>query len=271
MKCNNIKDKIPDYLTGELEDSQRRSIQDHIAECLSCREELEEMTATWTRLGVLDEEQPSRDMRTKFYAMLETYKKEAEQKKTEEPRRSFGEWLSLWWPKRPAAQFALSATFLLVGLIGGFFIQSGSFQAQTAARLNEEIQSMRRTLAVSLMNQPSASERIKGINTSYDLEKPGAETIEMLLQTLNSDPNINVRLAAVDALYLFYNQPGVRDGLMNSLAQQTSPLVQVSLIDLLVDIRERKAVDAFRRLINKEELIPAVKEKAEEGIQKLSF
>jgi HEAT repeat protein len=90
-----------------------------------------------------------------------------------------------------------------------------------------------------------------------------------LVNTLNTDPNINVRLAAVEALYLFRNQPGVRDNLTNSLALQDSPLVQVALIDLLVEIREQRASEALKALIKNEKLNPDVKKLAEQGIKQL--
>jgi hypothetical protein len=78
-------------------------------------------------------------------------------------------------------------------------------------------------------------------------------------------------LAAVDALYLFYDSPGVKDGLLRSLKNQPSPLVQVALIDLIVNMRERQAVDSLRLLIEDEKINPDVKEYAERGLQQLSF
>jgi hypothetical protein len=44
-----------------------------------------------------------------------------------------------------------------------------------------------------------------------------------------------------------------------------------SLIDLMVSIRERKAVDALKSLLDSEDLNPEIKDRAEQGIQKLSF
>jgi HEAT repeat protein len=87
---------------------------------------------------------------------------------------------------------------------------------------------------------------------------------------LNRDPNVNVRLAAVDALYLFYDHPEVKEGLIHSLAGQTSALVQMSLVNLLVEIRERRAVEALERLIQDQNLNPKVKKRAEMGLTQLS-
>jgi hypothetical protein len=45
----------------------------------------------------------------------------------------------------------------------------------------------------------------------------------------------------------------------------------MELVDLLVSFRERRAADALKTLIQDEKIDPAVKNRAEQGIQKLSF
>ena len=129
---------------------------------------------------------------------------------------------------------------------------------------------MRQTTALSLLQRPSSSERILGVSYSEQISAPGAPTIEALLRTLDTDPSVNVRLAAVDALYLFAKDPGVKDGLVASLGRQTNPVVQVALIDLLIEIRERKAIDALKSLIGDERIHPDVRKKAEAGLKSLT-
>jgi HEAT repeat protein len=138
------------------------------------------------------------------------------------------------------------------------------------ASLKGEVDDMRRIVAVSLLKQASPSERLMGVSWSARIDRPGDEIIQTLLETLDNDPNVNVRLAAVDALYLFYDHPEVKERLIDSLAGQTSPLVQMSLINLLVEIRERRAAVALERLIQNERLNPKVKKRAELGLVQLS-
>jgi HEAT repeat protein len=121
------------------------------------------------------------------------------------------------------------------------------------------------------LDQSSTTERLRGVNLSYSLENPDSRTIQALLDTLNNDPNINVRLAAVDALYLFYDSPTVREGIIQSLSQQDSPFLQAALVDLLVSVRERQALESFKKLIAANELDPKVRQKLEQGIQELSY
>jgi len=58
---------------------------------------------------------------------------------------------------------------------------------------------------------------------------------------------VDVRLAALDALGRHGNQPQVRAGLLDALQAQQSPLVQVAVIDLIVELRDTKAIEELRR------------------------
>ena len=102
------------------------------------------------------------------------------------------------------------------------------------------------------------------------MDQPTESLLSAVFNALNDDPNINVRLAAVDALFLFSDRPGVRDELVRSLSNQTSPLIQISLIDLLVNIQEKRALNALRALIQDKNVDPAVKEHAEAKLEQLS-
>jgi hypothetical protein len=268
MRCENIRKKFPDFLAGDLGQKSKDDIQSHLAECDSCREELENLSALWTKLGVLSEEQPSPALRERFYGVLEEYK--AEMRRGKIPRgirRAFGLLSRLFPARRPAFQLATALVLLAIGLIAGYSLRFGHQNAE----LRTEIQNMQQMLAVSLLEQRSPAERLRGINLSTSMEKPSVRTIAALLDTLNGDPSINVRLAAVDALYLFYNYPSVKEGVIRSLSNQDSPLVQVALVDLLVTMRERQALESFKKLVQANELDPGVKQTLERGIRELSY
>jgi hypothetical protein len=135
--------------------------------------------------------------------------------------------------------------------------------------LRQEMQDMRATLAMSLLDNSSASERLRGVNLSVRMDQPDERLLDSLLQTLDSDPSSNVRLAVVDALYLFRDHASVRRRLSESLSRQTNPLVQVALIDLIVNLRERQAADALKALIESDRLAPEVKLRAQQGLETL--
>ncbi len=159
----------------------------------------------------------------------------------------------------------------MIGLSVGYLLNASNGGNGEIVQLREDVHNMQQMVAVSLLDQRSPSERLKGVSWSSRVERPNAGTLEKLLRTLNNDPNVNVRLSVVDALYLFYGNPIVKEGLIHSLSQQTSPLVQVGIIDLIINMRERKAIESLKNLIQTEQLNPEVKQHAESGIQKLSF
>ena len=271
MKCKHIQENFPDYLTGELDKNSVQIIQEHIKSCSSCREEVESLTEIWTKLGVLPEEKPSNGLRNGFYSMLEDYKQEVEKEKQKSRLKElFSWWKEAVWMRRPAFQFGTALLLIVVGLVGGYFISTSAKSGGDIALLRQEVYSMRQMMAMSLIKEDSPSDRLRGISFTSQVNNPNEETLETLFTTLNNDPNVNVRLAAIDALYLFYRNPNVRENLVQSLSQQTSPLVQITLIDLIVEMRERRSIEALKTLIQDEQLNPDVKQRAELGIQRLS-
>jgi anti-sigma factor RsiW len=256
MNCEKAQEKFADYLTGDLDEAGRREVQEHILTCAPCREDLENLTVVWAKLGVLPEEQPGGELRHRFYAMLEEYKDglEAREKTARRAGNAAG-WRDWFTFRRPAFAASLSAFLLLLGVGAGWLLN--------------EVQDMRQQVALSLLGKSSATERIQGIGYSASVENPSDSTLAALFNALDNDPNPNVRLAAVDALYLFRSKPGVRESLVRSLAVQAYPLVQVALIDFLVEVREARAAEALKRLIEKNELTPEVKKRAEQGLKQI--
>jgi hypothetical protein len=270
MNCEKTQEKFADYLTGDLDEGGRREVQEHILACAPCREDLENLTVVWTKLGVLPEEQPGGELRHRFYAMLEEYKDGLES--DEKAARSAGlrsgwkKWLTF---RQPVFAASFSAFLLFVGIGAGWFLNGSGAGNSRLATLSSEVQDMRQQVGLSLLSQPSATDRIQGISYSASVENPNDSTLAALFDALDNDPNPNVRLAAVDALYLFRSKPGVRESLVRSLAIQNYPLVQVALIDFLVEVREARAAEALKLLIEKNELTPEVKKRAEQGLKQI--
>ena len=269
MKCEDIKERMPDFLTGDLDKKAKSEFDAHIARCSACGEELRQLSEIWTKLGVLPMEQPSPALRNRFYTMLEAYKEGfGAEKAAAAPKKKLSFSFGRIWPRRPVFQFAAALVFVVLGITAGYLLRNPRARM---SQLHQEVDSMLQIMAVSLLQQPSPSDRIQGASFSSQVKAPTQKTLDTLLQTLNNDPNVNVRLAAVDALYLFSSYPEVKDRIVQSLTKQGSPLIQVALIDLLVGIREKRAVEAFKALIQNEKLNPDVKQKAQLGIQQLSF
>jgi hypothetical protein len=270
MKCEEFRDKLPDVLTGELPPRAKAAFDAHLADCAACAGELHKVSEVWAKLGVIPAEQPSPAVRDRFYAMLESYQDglRAEDASAAPRRRAAASLFAGFRTWRPAFQLAAALVLVAFGLGAGFFLSRAS---GATSRLANEVEGMRQTLSAALLAQPSPADRIQGVNTSARLKRPDPTTLGLLLRTLDEDPSLNVRLAAVDALYLFSSQPGVREGVVASLAKQTSPILQVALIDLLVEIRETRAAAALKSLIASEGSAPEVRKRAELGIKELGL
>ena len=120
-----------------------------------------------------------------------------------------------------------------------------------------------------MLEQPSANKRLQGVNEANKIEKVDEKVIKALLQTLNSDPNVNVRLAAIESLTNYVENPMVREGLVQSIVKQDSPIVQVTLANLMVALQEKKSVEPFKKLMRSKQLDTLVKKKLERSIRQI--
>jgi hypothetical protein len=83
------------------------------------------------------------------------------------------------------------------------------------------------------------------------------------------DANVNVRLASIDALKRFAERETVRSATVRALDTQTSPLVQMALIDFVVETQDREALESLRRLSRDDKANEAVRMRASWGIDHL--
>ena len=126
---------------------------------------------------------------------------------------------------------------------------------------------MRQLVTLSLLQQQSATERLRGVNYSYRAEPNDTEVLSALMQTMDLDPNVDVRLAAVDALRQF-KTPDARRGLVDSLKKQESPMVQIAIIDALAELKERSAAPAMRALLTETRTDDNVRKRVESVLNK---
>ncbi|UCG53854.1 MAG: HEAT repeat domain-containing protein [Candidatus Latescibacterota bacterium] len=263
MNCQVLRDLIPDYLAAELSRDTFDQFEAHLRVCEGCRVELEQMETVWKTLGDVPDEEPSPGLRSRFYAMLESEKRRITRTDKGSWLTRIETWVASWWPRRPVVQVAVAIAIFVVGLAGGRGLRTGFDRDGELTQLRDEVQQMHETVALSLLSKEASSDRLRGVNWSARVTDPSEALLASLTNTLNSDPNVNVRIAAVEALALFRDEPGVVDALADALARETSPMVQIGLIDLLIVIQEKQALEALRNLIEMQHVIPSVKEHAE--------
>ncbi len=269
MKCEEIGELLPDYLQGSLKAEQDDLVEQHIAECGDCREEV----AIWKKLSLLPVEQPSAGSRERFEAMLRAYQTGRNDKASTGSERE--KRAPMWnWLRSPVGAVAWSVALLVIGVFAGSYFgnrtaHSNSGQDEIAA-MHTELTNMRQMVVLSMLQQQSASERLQGVSYSRREDQLDPQVMSALVHTLRYDGSVDVRLAALDALSRHGAQPQVHKGVVDALQEQQSPLVQVALIDLMVEWRDPDAAQRLRNFVQTPNLNPTVRQRADWALSKLN-
>jgi HEAT repeat protein len=248
MICERVKEHLAEYLSGHLEGASREKFISHLEQCAPCRNEVEELGELWRSLEFLPSAQPSTALRGRFNEMLEAYRlgqteAAAPSKVISIPRRNHS-----WW------QLAAAACALVVLGAAAGRLTLPAHTTPEVAQLRGEVESMRQLVTLSLLQQQSAGGRLRGVTYSYQMQ--------------HADPQVNVRLSAVDALQKYTTSPPIAKSLIEAIEPQDSPLVQIALIDLLVESHDGTVIPELRKL-EKANVNEAVRQRAAWGLQKL--
>jgi hypothetical protein len=258
MDNSELEMKLLDYLQNNLSDEDRKKVEKLIAESPEYAAEYEELKAFWNHLDIVKPAEPSPKMQANFTAMLTEFKQENEPKIT----IKIGNW----------QRWAVAATILVVGVLGGMFFQKSIQNPKTdVAALSDEVHELKEMMMLTMLENPTATERMKAVSYTQELPKVNDKVLEALFTTLNTDSNENVRLVTLDALVELAANPKVREGLVASLLIQESPLMQVALADAMVKLQEKKSVKSFKKLLENQQLNSGVKQKLEQSVKQLQI
>ncbi|HXV75864.1 MAG TPA: zf-HC2 domain-containing protein [Candidatus Polarisedimenticolaceae bacterium] len=254
MNCDETTGRVSDRLKRLLDPRSEADLERHLSRCDDCRAEAEAIERVWNEMGRLDDEVPSDRMRSRFHDALAAYER---RDAGPAPARGSGRRLGALWARLPGAQLASMAAALSVGmLVGGFWLAPGTGEIEA---LRFELRSMERAISLTLLEHGSASERLRGVQFSARVE-PDSRVVEALLDTVAADPNVSVRLAAVEALAPLLDRRPIAERLVETMAEQSSPLLQVTLAEVLLDAGIEGSRPAVLRLIEHEGTDPAVRE-----------
>lgn len=310
MPCQKHKDLLERWWNDRLTETERAQLELQLAECEDCRRELEGSRELWELMGHMPVPEPSGEMQVQFNAMLENFKATEEGKKRGNSLAGLWQmfairpWLATafsvvllagsfatgWLVKRPATvvipeKVYVAAAPMVVKSPGtNPAIETADIPSKQAAvaklvpaseakqleALTAQVHEMRELMMLSLLQNPSASERIRAVSYTNEIGHVNPTVAAALLATLNSDPNVNVRLTTLEALTHFARDPVVREGLIQSILQQESPLVQAALADVMLKLQEKRAVQPFKKLLQEKDLNGMVRVKIEQTITQLS-
>jgi hypothetical protein len=267
MKCEEVESKMIDYLDNNLEEGICQEIEQHLEKCESCLDELRDSQQVLNLISLDEMIKPDDSLRINFYHMLHSQIKKSEEGRVPSVIKPNAPWYNLSW-YRIAAGIAL----LICGTFIGLLINNGlnsSYASNELKQLHSEVSALKKATIFTMLKDESSSERIQAVSYAGDLVIADENVIEVLIKTLNYDKNVNVRMAAAYALSKFGDRRAVCDSLVRSLSLQSDPILQVTLINILAERKEKNALRPIQEIIANKSTLKEVRAVAENSLRVL--
>ncbi len=255
---------IEKYNSGNAAEAEITQIEQLLEDGIIEITDLGDLNAINQKIEEIHVPEPSESMKTGFYSILAKEKEKASRRSIFE---GLSEMLQGFGLSTQGVRLAYVTTLLVIGIGIGWMIRP-SYSTQLDI-LSGEMQQMREMMMLSMLEKPSAIERLKAVNLTSQINQADEKVITALLTTLNNDENTNVRLATIDALLNYADYPKVRQGLVEAIVQQESGMVQIALAETMVALKEKSSVEELRKLLEHNHLEEGVKERINESISAL--
>ena len=145
---------------------------------------------------------------------------------------------------------AIAASFALLISTGFWF---NSYQKEQE----------KRTEIISNLEDASTGKRLEAVyEFSEAFKKEDQLIIDVMIKKLLNDNNPNVKIAIIDALLEFPRNEIVRKSMIEALRQEVHPNVQIKLIKALSTLREERAKEPLKEIIQDENTFDIVKNNA---------
>ena len=134
------------------------------------------------------------------------------------------------------------------------------------AELSQQVVDLKEMMMLSLLEKESATERLKAVSLTSEMYSASQKVTNALLETLNNDENLNVRLAALEALKPYAKESKVREALIRSIAVQESPLVQVALAETMAQMQVKSSVKELEKILKSDKTPADAKSRIKQSI-----
>ena len=246
MNCHETTALLSDRLNGLLTTEDERRLDEHLTTCAACREEAEAVTEMWNDMDIEAIDVPSARMRARFHAALAVYDERARW-------ASIDRIVQYVWPRRPALQLGAAFSLLVAGILIGRMLP-GTIDAEISG-LRQDM----RIVSIALLQHQSATERLRGVDW-LQREPDSSAVTDALLNVVRNDRSVNVRLAAVEALGGQLDRPSVGAALTDLLNREQTPLMQVTLAEMLLRADVSGSAETVQQLIDRSEVDVSVQE-----------
>ena len=257
MNCTNIESKLIDYIDGSLTVKEANDVQNHIETCVSCRKSFDETNTLLTAFSNEPIAQPTASLKASFQEMLANEKKSQAKVIRLEPTKKK--------TYKSMLQIAASVAILFTGYLIGGHQESQHSQQEIASYQKQHKENM----LLAMIDNSSPSKRIKAVNYTEELTAPDTKILEALIDRMQNDTNSNVRLSAAEALSKFTDSELVKTSLIETLTTEKNPSIQIEVIQILVQIQEKRALDPMRKILEQPEAPDYLKTQVNIGIAQL--
>ncbi|MGE5419210.1 MAG: HEAT repeat domain-containing protein [Chloroflexota bacterium] len=258
MKKRDLREKAADLLKNDLAPGEEQEIIKELGNEGITPEEIESLKEMSSGIENAFDHNPSGRMDDMFYSMLKSETRKEEQ----------GELNSIPALRNKYTLMLVAAgiTLFILGWFSASMFKASSYNSDELAGLSGEIKDLRETLVLTMLDQASASERIKAVNMIKELDSSNERIIENLFKALNTDENDNVRLLALEALIKYTGNNEVRHQLVSSISKQTSPMIQLRMTEIMTTLNEKSSVPEFRRLLEDSNLNYSVRTRIQDAV-----
>lgn len=260
MDCNKISYYLIDYIDGNLTDQLNIEVKKHISKCSNCKKEHEQTIELFNSVDTTPMVNPPQQLEEAFDKILKEEKNNNTIKKGISVTIDFRKYKAF-------IQIAAAILLLTSGYLIGINQNSSKSGDDKITQIQNDMFEMKQMMALNLLENESASQRIKAVSFTEEISNPSKKTIKALINTLENDKNSNVRLAAVYSLSRFQNNELVKNAFIKCLETQEDPMIQIVIINLLVEMEEVNAIHGLQQLLNKKDLNEEVKNQAELGLK----
>lgn len=256
MKTERITELIKKYNAMLADPAELKEIEELIERGDIDLSDLKALHAFEAGITKMETPSPSMKLDDSFYTMLG---------KESQPQRNI--WKNFFsWPEF-GPRLAIASVTLIIGIAAGFSLRTPIQKDVQIDALGQEINDLKELVMLSLLEKESATERLKAVSLTEEMAQASRKVTHALIHTLNNDENVNVRLAALDALKAYGNDSRVREELIHSIGKQESPLVQLSLAEIMVALQVKSSVKELKKIANDKNTPTDVRERIEESIK----
>lgn len=254
-----IKELIGKYNAMLADPAEIREVEQLLESGVIQLEDLYELNSVHNKLVEMQSPEPTLALDDKFFTMLRKEKAEM---------RGF-DWQAFFSWRVLVPRLAFASVLLIVGFFAGRLMIATPVNNDEMRQVRAEVSTLKELMMLALLEKESATDRLKAVSLTQEMDQASKKVTMALIQTLNHDDNVNVRLAALDALRPYSNESAVREALIHSIGEQDSPLVQIALAELMAELQAKGSVSELEKIVRSNRTPADVKKKIQESIKVL--